>query len=41
MFAGVPPPRDGDEHVYAAHRPVALYMETQALRLHLGQSPGG
>jgi len=35
---GVHAPRSRDEHLYAAHRPTAIYNEAQALHLHIGES---
>ncbi len=35
---GFCPPRCGDEHFHAAHRPSSLHMEAQAFYLHIGES---
>ena len=38
MIIGVPPTCFGDEHVHAAHRSLAIYLEAQALHLHFRES---
>lgn len=35
---GVSPARGGDERLHAAHCPSPVYLEAQALQLHLGES---
>ena len=37
MLSGVSLARGGDERVHAAHRASSVYLEAQALQLHLGE----
>ncbi len=38
VMIGFSPARGGNDHLYVAHRPLAIHVEEKTLRFHFGES---